>query len=127
MVAPAVTPTSDPPSVPPEKNDIASKRSFSIGMTKVCRTCHADKFEQWDTSIHAALVRSGNPGAPICTDCHNPHAVIKDAATKVDQVPCKNCHAEIYTAYRGSMHAQARPIPRTALRRSAPAATPPTR
>jgi hypothetical protein len=98
----------DPAKHPPEKNDIASKRSFSIGMTKVCRTCHADKFEQWDTSIHAALVRSGNPGAPICTDCHNPHAVIKDAATKVDQVPCKNCHAEIYTAYRGSMHAQAR-------------------
>jgi len=98
----------DPAKHPPEKNDIASKRSFSTGMTQVCRACHADKFEQWDTSIHAALVRAGNPNAPVCTDCHNPHAVIKGAAAQVDQVPCKNCHADIFTAYRGSMHAKSR-------------------
>ena len=93
---------------PPEKNDIASKRSFAITMTQVCRTCHTDKFDQWDTSIHAALVRAGNPAAPVCTDCHNPHAVIKNEATQVDQVPCKNCHADIFTAYIGSMHAKSR-------------------
>ena len=66
---------------------------------------HTDKFKEWEGSIHAAMVRSGNPGAPICTDCHNPHAVIKDAATKLDQLPCKYCHTEIYTAYRGCVHA----------------------
>ena len=52
---------------PPEQKDIASKRSFSLAMTQICRGCHADKFEQWETSIHAALVRNGNPAAPICT------------------------------------------------------------
>ena len=93
---------------PPEKNDIAGKRSFALAMTQVCKTCHADKFEQWQSSIHAALVRSGNPNAPVCTDCHDPHAVIKNAATQVDQVPCKKCHADIYTAYLGSMHAKSR-------------------
>jgi hypothetical protein len=98
----------DPAKHPPEKNDIASKRSFALAMTQVCRTCHADKFEQWDSSVHAALVRNGNPAAPICTDCHNPHAVIKGAAATVEQAPCKNCHADIYTAYLGSMHAKAR-------------------
>lgn len=98
----------DPAKHPPEKNDIASARSFAVTMTQVCRGCHTDKFEQWESSVHAALVRSGNPAAPICTDCHNPHAVIKDAATKLDQVPCKNCHSEIFTAYLGSMHAKSR-------------------
>jgi nitrate/TMAO reductase-like tetraheme cytochrome c subunit len=98
----------DPAKHPPEKNEIASARSFATSMTQVCRTCHTDKFEQWDTSIHGALARNGNPAAPICTDCHNPHAIIKNAATQVDQVPCKNCHAEIYTAYLGSMHAKSR-------------------
>ena len=98
----------DPAKHPPEKNDIASARSFAVTMTQVCRGCHADKFEQWESSVHAALVRNGNPAAPICTDCHNPHAVIKDAATKIEQVPCKNCHAEIFTAYLGSMHAKSR-------------------
>jgi Cytochrome c554 and c-prime len=98
----------DPAKHPPEKNEIASARSFAVATTQVCRSCHADKFEQWESSIHGALVRNGNPAAPICTDCHKPHAVIKDAATKIDQVPCKNCHSEIYTAYLGSMHAKSR-------------------
>jgi hypothetical protein len=98
----------DPAKHPPEKNDIASKRSFSLSMTQVCRTCHADKFQQWQTSIHAALVRAGNPAAPVCTDCHNPHAVIKGVATNIEQVPCKKCHSDIYTAYLGSVHAKSK-------------------
>ena len=93
---------------PPLKNEIESARSFAISTVQVCRGCHAEKFEQWETSIHAALVRGGNLAAPICTDCHNPHAVIKDAATKIEQVPCQKCHTEIFTAYSGSMHAKAR-------------------
>jgi hypothetical protein len=98
----------DPAKHPPEKNDIASKRSFAVATGQVCRTCHADKFQQWESSIHGALVRSGNSNAPICTDCHNPHAVIKGVAATIEQAPCKNCHADIYTAYLGSMHAKAR-------------------
>jgi hypothetical protein len=93
---------------PPEKKDIGSARSFSVAMTQVCRGCHTDKFDQWESSIHAALVRASNPAAPVCTDCHNPHAVIKGAAESIDQVPCKTCHSDIYTAYLGSMHAKAR-------------------
>jgi len=98
----------DPAAHPPAKNDIASARSFSLTMMQVCHGCHADKFEQWQTSIHAALVRSGDPAAPICTDCHSPHAVIKGVAAEIDQVPCQKCHTAIYTAYLGSVHGQAR-------------------
>jgi Cytochrome c554 and c-prime len=93
---------------PPAEKDIPSARGFSIAMTQVCRGCHADKFDQWETSIHAALILSNNPAAPICTDCHNPHAVIKGAAISIDQIPCKKCHVAIYAAYLGSMHAKAR-------------------
>lgn len=93
---------------PPEKNDIPSARTFSIQMIQVCRGCHADRYDQWQSSIHAALVRSSNPAAPICTDCHNPHAVIKGAAATVEQAPCQKCHKDIYTAYLGSMHGKAR-------------------
>jgi len=93
---------------PPEKKEIPSARGFSITMTQVCRGCHTDKFEQWQTSVHAALVRSSNPAAPVCTDCHNAHAVIKGAAESVGQIPCQKCHTDIYQAYLGSMHGQAR-------------------
>ena len=93
---------------PPADNKIKSARSFAVTTTQLCRNCHADKFTQWQSSIHGALVRSGNPAAPICTDCHNPHAVIKGAAATIEQIPCKKCHTAIYTAYRGSVHGQSR-------------------
>ena len=94
----------NPAKHPPAANKIKIARSFAVTTTQLCRNCHDDKFEQWQTSIHAALVRAGNPAAPICTDCHNPHAVIKGVAATIDQIPCKKCHSEIYTAYLGSVH-----------------------
>src|SRR5665647_3468149 len=60
----------DPTAHPPSKKDIKSARSYAIAATEPCKGCHADKFAQWESSIHAALLRSGNPAAPICTDCH---------------------------------------------------------
>jgi nitrate/TMAO reductase-like tetraheme cytochrome c subunit len=98
----------DPAAHPPSNKDIESARSYAVAATEACSGCHAEMFEQWETSIHAALVRAGNPQAPICSDCHSPHAVIEDAAAQLDQSPCKDCHAEISTAYLGSMHAKAR-------------------
>jgi len=98
----------DPAAHPHTNKEITSARAFSIAMTQVCRGCHADKFEQWQTSVHAALVRSSNPAAPVCTDCHNPHAVFKGAAESVGRIPCQKCHTDIYQAYLGSMHGQAR-------------------
>jgi hypothetical protein len=98
----------NPAAHPPSKKDIKSRRSYAVAASEVCKGCHTDKFEQWETSIHAALVRSGNPAAPVCADCHNPHTVIKGASTQLDQIPCKNCHLDIFTAYLGSVHAKSR-------------------
>ncbi len=98
----------DPAAHPPSNKDIKSARGYAVGATEVCRGCHAEKFQQWESSIHGTLVRNGNPAAPICTDCHSPHAVIKDAVTKLDETPCQNCHKEIFTAYLGSIHAKSR-------------------
>jgi len=93
---------------PPVENNIASRRTFALERAQVCATCHTEQAGQWDKSVHAALARDNNPIAPICTSCHNPHAVMKGAAATVDAVPCKTCHADIFTAYSGSMHGQLR-------------------
>ncbi len=98
----------DPASHPPAEHTISSKHDFSIAMVKVCGTCHSDQFGEWDKSVHAALVRSGNPDAPLCTGCHSPHAVMKGAAEAMDTVPCKTCHGAIFTAYAASVHGVAR-------------------
>ncbi len=87
---------------------IASLRSFSISMARLCGNCHTSEFQQWDHSVHAALVRDGNPAAPVCTNCHSPHAVMKGAAEAMDTVPCKACHGDIFAAYASSVHGQFR-------------------
>jgi predicted CXXCH cytochrome family protein len=94
---------------PPLKKKIPSLRDNSLAHAKVCRSCHADKFKLYEGSIHAALQRAGNSIAPVCTDCHSPHAVIAKAAyVEASGAPCSTCHDPIFEAYAGSVHGQAR-------------------
>jgi predicted CXXCH cytochrome family protein len=93
---------------PAAEKAVASARAYAIASVQTCRNCHDDKFKLWEGSIHASLVRDGNPVAPICSDCHSPHAVIKDAAATMESVPCKGCHSDIYEAYAGSVHGKLR-------------------
>jgi len=87
---------------------IASRRAFSITRARVCAGCHSTESSGWKLSVHAALVSEGSPIAPICTSCHNPHAVIKGAAEAMDTVPCKACHSDVFAAYAGSIHGMLR-------------------
>jgi len=97
---------------PPVKTKIATTREHTLALTEVCRTCHADKFKLYEGSIHAALLRDGNPIAPVCTDCHSPHAVrAKAARESITDVPCRNCHGSIFDAYAESVHGKARSQP----------------
>ena len=93
---------------PATPKNIASARAFSVETVQTCRNCHDDKFKEWENSIHAALVRDGNPAAPICSDCHSPHGVIKNAAAAMESVPCRGCHSDVYEAYAGSVHGKLR-------------------
>ncbi len=87
----------------------ASKRERSVAMAKICNECHEDKSYQYEGSIHASLVESGNLAAPVCTDCHGSHTVKPKAAYEtLTGAPCKTCHEDIFAAYRESMHGRAR-------------------
>ena len=93
---------------PPIKAKIAGSRAYSIERTKVCDTCHAAISKLYEGSIHASLLRDGNTWAPVCTDCHSPHAVMAKAAYETSTgAPCSKCHAPIFNAYAGSVHGKA--------------------
>ena len=93
---------------PPSKTKIPSLREYSIERSKVCASCHGDVLKLYQNSIHAALVRDGNPVAPICTDCHNPHTAKAKAAYDASTgAPCSKCHGSIFEAYAGSVHGKA--------------------
>ena len=88
---------------------IDSARNFSLAQTNVCKSCHEDKFKQYEGSIHASLLRDGNPIAPVCTDCHAPHAVKPKAARlAIKEIPCQKCHGSIFDAYASSVHGVSR-------------------
>ena len=93
---------------PPVKTKIAGLREYSLARNKTCESCHAAAFKLYEGSIHAALVREGSSSAPICTDCHSPHAVIAKAAyDAATGAPCGSCHFPIFKAYAGSVHGKA--------------------
>ena len=93
---------------PPVKKKSGGSREYSLEMNKVCAACHAPIFKLYEGSIHAALFRDGNSYAPVCTDCHKPHAVMAKAAFEASTgAPCSNCHDPIYKAYSGSVHGKA--------------------
>ena len=93
---------------PPIKKKIAGSREYSLEMNKVCESCHAPIFKLYEGSIHAALFRDGNSYAPVCTDCHSPHAVMaKSSYDAASGTPCSKCHDPIFKAYAGSVHGEA--------------------
>jgi len=93
---------------PPVKTKIGSVREYSLAQAKICESCHEPILKLYEGSIHAALLRKGISFAPICTDCHNPHAVMAKASyDKVSGAPCSKCHDSIFKAYSSSVHGNA--------------------
>lgn len=104
--------TVDLKSHPGAGRKIESARSFTLAQTNACKACHEDKFKQYEGSVHAALLRDGNPIAPVCADCHAPHAVMpKSARLALKDIPCQKCHNSVFEAYAGSVHGLARNKP----------------
>ncbi|MFY9326766.1 MAG: multiheme c-type cytochrome [Georgfuchsia sp.] len=88
---------------------IESRRDYSLSMMESCRMCHEENFTKYDDSLHAALVKEGRPDAPLCSDCHNPHAVRSVKISEpISEVPCAKCHEDIFQAYSKSVHGLAR-------------------
>jgi cytochrome b subunit of formate dehydrogenase/uncharacterized protein with PIN domain len=63
-----------------------------------CSICHAEAVSQYRQSTHGALSAKGSPDAPLCNDCHKPHATLGKAEpaspTFSRNVPalCAQCH-----------------------------------
>ncbi|HMA06750.1 MAG TPA: cytochrome c3 family protein [Ramlibacter sp.] len=86
---------------------IASKRANSLERMETCRDCHKKTVKLYEDSVHSALVRSGSEKAPLCSDCHNPHATRsakEKSAGGPEPVVCQKCHQGIAKAFLTSVH-----------------------
>lgn len=86
---------------------VADRRDHSVQAQETCRDCHRKTMKQYDDSVHAALVHNGSDEAPLCADCHDPHATrsAKGAPSGGDAaVVCEQCHKAVTEAFNGSVH-----------------------
>jgi nitrate/TMAO reductase-like tetraheme cytochrome c subunit len=77
-----------------------------VNVPQTCGTCHAGIRATYETSVHAAALREGNPRAAVCIDCHTAHDTkVVDAAWKTELVKeCGTCHKESIRTFRDTFH-----------------------
>ena len=84
-----------------------------------CGSCHKGVLKDFKESAHGTAITAGREG-PVCSTCHEPHAV-KDPAAAATRLQvsdgCGNCHENYSTSFRGSFHGKA-----TSLKNKAAAA-----
>jgi hypothetical protein len=87
---------------------IASKHAMSLELMETCRDCHKKTVKLYEDSVHAAQVQAGSDKAPLCSDCHNPHATrsVKSAGGHSESVLCEQCHKGVAQAFATSVHGQ---------------------
>ena len=64
---------------------------------------------EYDAGIHGEQIARGNLNAPVCTDCHTAHAILRptEAAFRMQSTPiCGSCHKEQLSTYRDTFHSQ---------------------
>ena len=94
-----------------------SRRDYRLSYQDSCTTCHKKNVADYKDSVHAHLVKAGSDKAPTCSDCHNVHTQINVKIVQpIANVPCANCHEEIFKAYSGDVHG----LERVAKGKSAP-------
>lgn len=78
-------------------NPESSINHFNIPAT--CGRCHSTIADQYWQGIHGKLVKRGETGSPVCTNCHGEHGIIspKDprspvSPTRVAEATCSPCH-----------------------------------
>jgi cytochrome b subunit of formate dehydrogenase len=96
------------------KTDAASSTNHA-NIPTTCGNCHKGILREWQDSAHGALWKAANGGkksteAPVCSTCHEAHA-IKDpnaAATRhLMSDGCGNCHDKVIASFQDSFHGKA--------------------
>ena len=91
--------------VPHVSLNVRTRRDLTLAEYEGCKRCHFENYTRTLDSMHFDAMAEGKENAPVCTDCHGAHTVIRleESRTKIAQT-CSQCHEEIYNAYQSSVH-----------------------
>lgn len=69
---------------------------------ETCGRCHEELAARYSRSVHAAAFRRGDHDAPVCTDCHGEHGIMRHddprsptAPLNVSAQVCSPCHSSL--------------------------------
>jgi nitrate/TMAO reductase-like tetraheme cytochrome c subunit len=101
---------------PHPQRSAQTAREYAQLYKETCRGCHATQYDTMADSMHGQLSAAGNLNAPLCADCHDPHAQKALRDTQGNLMPaerlnipqtCARCHSTIYNEYAASVHGSA--------------------
>jgi formate dehydrogenase gamma subunit len=85
-----------------QKGSQSTSRVAKANIPRTCAKCHASVAEQFNFSVHGLAVKRGINSAPVCTDCHGEHNILKTtdplspvAARNVSSQVCSPCHSSV--------------------------------
>ena len=76
-------------------------QAFRTAVPDTCGMCHTEVVDQFRSSVHGQALAHGVTQAPLCTDCHGEHAIIKhtNASSPVNanniRDTCGSCHGNV--------------------------------
>jgi cytochrome b subunit of formate dehydrogenase len=76
-------------------------QAFRAAVPDTCGMCHTEVVEQFRASVHGQALARGITQAPLCTDCHGEHKILKhtNAASSVNSShirdTCGSCHGDV--------------------------------
>ncbi|HUA62284.1 MAG TPA: cytochrome b/b6 domain-containing protein [Verrucomicrobiae bacterium] len=76
-------------------------QAFRAAVPDTCGMCHPEVVEQYRASVHGQALAKGITQAPLCTDCHGEHKIIKhtneDSPVNGAHIrdTCGNCHGDV--------------------------------
>jgi cytochrome b subunit of formate dehydrogenase len=76
-------------------------QAFRTAVPDTCSLCHTDVVAQYRASVHGQALANGITQAPLCTDCHGEHKIVKhtNEASPVNAAhirdTCGSCHGDV--------------------------------
>jgi hypothetical protein len=64
-------------------------------LPQTCGRCHEQEFAAYRAGVHGQAAERGATGAPVCTDCHGEHEVVRlgePGQVVVANETCESCH-----------------------------------
>ncbi len=80
--------------------DDPTSRVHRRNIPEDCGRCHARALEEYRSGLHGRLAGEGNLDAPVCTDCHSEHQILRptdpESSVSPTHIPeaCARCHED---------------------------------